>query len=246
MSIPSPPDEIVVLYQDEHVVAVAKPGGMPVHRSKEHARVRQVLVQTVRDQLGRRVNPIHRLDRPTSGVVLMAFESETTAAFVAALGAEETVKEYVALCRGVLAEGEIVLDRPLTNRTTGRVQSAYSEFERLERLALGGAFGEASLVRARIRTGRRHQIRRHLSHLRHPILVDSTYGKGAINRYCRETLGIPRLFLHARRVQLVHPMTGEQLVVEAPLPDDLAEPLGSLRRGMDRMIPTTEQDERVP
>lgn len=224
---------IHVLYRDDHLVAVSKPGGMPVHHSKEHRDASVVLLQTVRDQLGRRVNPLHRLDRPTSGIVLLTFQNADTAAFAEALSRDDTEKIYVALVRGRFPTGRTPVDRPLTNKTSGKVQDARTDFTYLRCVQLGDRFGVASLIEARLHTGRRHQIRRHVSHLRHQILVDSNYGKGAINRYCRNELGIPRLFLHAARLELTHPLTEQRLVIECPLPPDLADPLSRLEPAED-------------
>ncbi len=218
---------ISIAYRDQYVVAANKPGGMPVHRSREHARVKHVLLQTMRDQLGMRVNPVHRIDRATSGLVLLAFDGDSARLFTEALAAPDTHKEYLALVRGRFPD-DAVVDRPLTNKTTGVSQEARTEFRRLAVVDLGGEFGEGSLILARIHSGRRHQIRRHTSHLRHQILVDSTYGKGAVNRHCRAALGISRMFLHALRLTLTHPVTSERLTIEAPLPADLAEPLARL------------------
>ncbi len=165
---------------------------------------------------------MHRLDRPTSGVVLLALSD--TAAWVEALSTAE--KRYVALVRGTLAATEV--DRPLTNRTTGRKQEARTGFEPLGHVSLGDRFGAATLVSVRLYTGRRHQIRRHASHLRHQVLVDTTYGKGAINRYCRDELGFGRLCLHAASLSIAHPHTGAVIHIRDPWPDDLAAPLERL------------------
>jgi tRNA pseudouridine65 synthase len=229
---------IQVLYRDEHLVAVSKPGGMPVHHSSEHRDAKVVLLQTVRNQLGCHVNPLHRLDRPTSGIVLLTLEGadgvpSVTAAFAAALSREDTEKIYIALVRGRFPAGPTTVDRPLTNKTSGKVQEARTDFERIRCVDLGDRFGVASLIEARLHSGRRHQIRRHVSHLRHQVLVDSNYGKGAINRYCRNELGIPRLFLHAARLELTHPITHRRLAIECPLPPDLADPLAKLAPAED-------------
>ena len=105
-------------------------------------------------------------------------------------------------------------DRPLTGEH-GNKQPASSEFERI------AEFSRCSLLRVRITTGRRHQIRRHLDGLAHQIIGDTTYGKGRINQWFRENYGLPRMFLHAARLAVAHPATGEPLDLRAPLPDDL-------------------------
>ncbi len=202
MSAPVP-----ILHRDEQVVAVDKPPGLLVHRSRE-APDRDVLLQRVRDQVGAHVYPVHRLDRPTSGVVLFALSSEATRALQEALRAPEARKEYLVLVRGSTPE-RFGSERPLGGKP------ACTEFERLAELS------RCSLLRARLHTGRRHQIRRHLAHLAHQAIGDTRYGKGRINAFFRDTYGLPRLFLHAALLEVAHPATGEPLRVQSPLAADL-------------------------
>jgi tRNA pseudouridine65 synthase len=227
-TIQDPVVELAILHQDDHIVIVDKPSGMPVHRSKEHARVRTVAMQTLRDQLGRHVFPVHRLDRATSGVLLFALSSESARTFQEALSRPDTEKRYVAIVRGAVKDETFTVERPLTNKESGNPQHSCSHFRRLAVFQVGDRFGDASLVEARIETGRRHQIRRHLSGLRHQVLVDSNYGKGAINRYARDELGFSRMCLHAYRLRLYHPHDESFLTVTAPLPSDVADPLARL------------------
>jgi tRNA pseudouridine65 synthase len=212
MDLPSPTGKLAILYQDDALVAVSKPGGLLVHRTPE-ASDRVFLLQELGAQLGRRVHPVHRLDRATSGVILFAFSSEDTRRLQAALGAEDASKEYLVLVRG-LTERAFVVDRPLQNENKVK-QEARTSFERV------AEFSRCSLLRARLHTGRRHQIRRHLSHSAHQVIGDTSHGKGRINQFFRDHYGLPRLFLHAWLVELLHPRTRERLRIEAPLADDL-------------------------
>jgi len=207
--------EIAILHRDEHVVAVSKPSGIHVHRSPLSPD-RDVLLARVRDRVGMPVHAVHRLDRATSGIVLFALSPESTRAFQEALRADRAEKAYWALVRGTPPES-FRSDRPLTRRSDGVIQPASTEFRRL-----AGARG-FSLVEARLRTGRRHQVRRHLDHLGHQVVGDTSYGKGRINRWLRAEYGLPRLFLHAARVSLLHPFTGVEIEIADPLPPDLAE-----------------------
>jgi tRNA pseudouridine65 synthase len=200
-------DFLEILHQDEEVVIVNKPGGLLVHRSHESSD-RVFLLQELARQIDRRVYPVHRLDRAASGAIAFALSSGAARKLQANLSAADSRKEYLALVRGS-APTRGVIERALTQH------ACRSEFERLAELS------RCSLLRVRISTGRRHQIRRHLSHIRHQVIGDTTYGKGKINRYFRETYGLPRLFLHAWRLELRHPETGERLRIAAPLPDDL-------------------------
>jgi tRNA pseudouridine65 synthase len=203
-----------ILFEDPHLVVADKPGGLLVHRSRESGD-RVFLLQELRNQLGRLLYPVHRLDRAASGAIAFGLSSEAARALQASLQAGDALKEYLALVRGSAPErGET--ERALTDEK-GDPQAARTEFERL------AEFAGLSLLRVRIRSGRRHQIRRHLSHLRHQILGDSSYGKGRINQFFRETYGLPRLFLHAWRLEFRHPFEDRRVTARAPLAADLRE-----------------------
>ncbi len=220
-------EPIRILHQDEHCVVVDKPSGVPVHRSSEHRDAGVPLLQRTRDAVGMHVYPVHRLDRPVSGVVLFALSSAAAAAFQGAMTEGDCVKEYCALVRGAVASPGCS-ERALTNRDTGRIQEAFTEW-----VPLGGwtvpLHGPLSLLQVRIRTGRRHQIRRHLAHERHAVLGDTTHGKGVINRFMREEFGLGRIFLHAARLDLAHPETGARLRVDSGLPPALEGVLEALK-----------------
>lgn len=187
------------------------------------------LLQLVRDQIGAFVYPIHRLDRAASGVVLFALDAEAAAAAQARLHEPETEKLYLVLARGVTEE-RFESRRPL-HTDAGRAQEAWTEFRRV------AVVSGCSLLEVRLHTGRRHQIRRHLAHLAHQVVGDTRYGKGRLNRSFRERYGLPRMFLHARRLTLAHPTTGEPLVIDAPLESDLAAFLRRLPDPPDGLAP---------
>jgi tRNA pseudouridine65 synthase len=201
-----------IIYADESLVAVDKPAGLLVHRSPEAAD-RVFLLQELREQLGCRVYPVHRLDRAASGVIVFALSGDGARELQASLSRAETRKEYLVLVRGETPPAWTV-ERPLTGES-GEKQAARSEFHRL------GTFSRCSLLRARIVTGRRHQIRRHLSACAHQVIGDSSYGKGRINRFFRAQYELPRLFLHSFLLALRHPRTGNALELRAPLAADL-------------------------
>jgi len=204
---------IPIRYCDEHLLIVSKPGGMLVHRTEMSAE-REVLLTRLRDQVGRHLYPIHRLDRATSGLILFGLSSESARLFHDQLRQPSTAKIYLGVCRGECPPS-FTSDRPLTNHRTKTQQSAHSEFKTLE---TDRGF---SAIEARIKTGRRHQIRRHLAHLRSQLIGDTSYGKGRINRWLREEFDLPRLFLHAAKVSLQHPIENQELSVTDPLPEDL-------------------------
>jgi tRNA pseudouridine65 synthase len=208
-----------ILYRDEELVAVDKPSGMTVHRG--WARDGVPALQLLRDQLGRHLYPVHRLDRGTSGVLLFALSSEAARGVQIQLEAHEVGKHYLALCRG--NDPTLVrVDHPLAKEDGGEPRPAVTDFKLL------GGFERYGLYEARPLTGRLHQIRRHLKHASHPIIGDTTYGKGEHNRIFRERFGFHRLALHASEMRLRHPRSGQPLRVHAPLPPELARLLSRL------------------
>jgi tRNA pseudouridine65 synthase len=216
------PTALTILFRDESLIAVDKPAGLAVHRG--WARERDVALVRLRDQIGARVFPVHRLDRATSGVLLFALSAEVAARVYASFAAGEVEKTYLALVRGVPPE-EILVDHPLPpgEDTHAPRVSAQTLILRRE------VFGRYGLVEARPLTGRLHQVRRHLKHISCPLIGDVNYGKGEHNRLFRKRYGLHRLFLHATRLRLPHPVQGGQLDIASPLPADLAAVLRALR-----------------
>jgi len=223
VTIPSPEEpildlprpEISILHEDDWVVVADKPPLLLVHRSRESTD-RVFLLQELSAKVGQHLYPVHRLDRAASGVIAMAKSSEAARALQSSLAADDAVKEYLVLVRGETPERGVI-DRPLTDRSTEArtKKAAWTSFERI------AFFSRSSLLRVRIKTGRHHQIRRHFAHLAHQVIGCSHHGKGRINTFFRETYGLPRLFLHARVLDVEHPSKEGRLRVEAPLAEDL-------------------------
>ena len=213
---------VEVLYRDSALVVVNKPSGLAVHRgySSEHG---DYLLTRVRDALGQHVHLAHRLDRATSGAIALTLAAQWVLPLQRAFEEQRVTKRYLALVRGRFPEPELLVDYaiPKGDGESERVP-AQTHFRRLAEL------DRFSLVEATPRTGRYHQIRRHLKHLRHPIAGDTTYGDGKQNRYVRERFGLMRLFLHASRLGLPHPATDALVTVDAPLPQVLAHTLREL------------------
>ena len=214
-----------ILWQDEHLVAVYKPAGWLVHRTGLDAGETRFVMQTLRDQLGRHVFPVHRLDKGTCGVLVMALHSDAARALSQAFEQHATHKRYLAMVRG-WAPAEAEVNHPLRPDDAppdAPVQDAHTRFRTLARLTLPESSDprfpttRASLVQAEPTTGRRHQIRRHLKHLAHPIIGDATHGKGPLNRWWAERFGQQRLWLHAWQLSLPHPVTGEWLQLHSGL-----------------------------
>lgn len=227
-------ETLEVLYLDPYLVAVHKPAGLLVHRSLIDKRETRFLLQQLRDQLGQRVYPVHRLDKPTSGALLLALDPETARLLTAQFTAGEVHKTYRAIVRGY-TEASGVIDYalreerdPLTDARADPdkpAQPAVTDYERLAQVELPDAVGRYptarySLLRLAPRTGRKHQLRRHLKHIFHPIIGDTTHGDGIHNRFFRERFGSHRLLLEATALRLVHPRSGIPLSISAsPAPE---------------------------
>jgi len=230
---------LAVLYRDDWLVVIDKPAGLLVHRSPVDARETRFAVQLLRDQLGRYVYPVHRLDKGTSGALAFALDPGTARGMSEAFARASVGKTYLALVRGWPDEhGEIDHAlRPVEDdavAATGREpQSARTSYERLAPFELPYRVdryptSRYALLRLRPHTGRRHQLRRHLAHLSHPIVGDSTYGKGAHNRLFARLYGVRRLMLACVRLELTHPVTQQPLRIDAPLAEDFASVLRAL------------------
>ncbi len=215
------------LYRDAALVVVDKPAGLVCHRT-ELAPDRDVVMTRVRDAIGAYVYPVHRLDRGTSGVLVFALSPAMAAALRVAFDEGRVHKTYVGLARG-LVPARVTVDYAIPKAEGSKVRvAAVTELER------AGAGEHCSLVVARPLTGRYHQIRRHLAHLRHPLALDSNYGTGWFNRDLRARVGLERLALHAAEITLPHPAlpaTAPPLRVRADVPADLRAPLAALGLG---------------
>jgi tRNA pseudouridine65 synthase len=218
--IPNNPDELAVPYQDEYYIAVHKPAGLLVHRSWL-SEDRVFLLQRLRDQIGQRVYPVHRLDRATSGVIIFALDSESAQRLNQVFTDQQVHKTYHAVVRGWLPQAEMLIDHAVQDKETNTpYQEAQTRLKELDRAELPVAVdrypqARYSLVEAQPLTGRRHQIRKHLKHISHPIIGDVRYGKGTHNRFFREQLDCQRLLLMAQRLQFTHPISGQQIVINA-------------------------------
>lgn len=224
-------DPLPILHRDPWLVAVAKPAGMAVHRS-EQVHDRAPALQRVRNQLGCWVYPVHRLDRGTSGVLLFALDPDAARRVGEALTRRDVDKRYLAVVRGFAPE-HAEIDHPLREHAEAPPQPARTTLRRLGTVVLPipvGRYPEArySLVELRPHTGRLHQLRKHMAHLRHPIVGDVRHGEGRHNRLFRERFGVHRMLLHARAMTLPHPVTEAPLELCAPPDAELAALLGAL------------------
>ena len=230
-----------IIYQDEHLVVINKPSGLLVHKSPIDKRETRFALQEVRDQIGKYLYPVHRLDKPTSGVLVFALSSEV-AKLLSAQFREHTIqKEYMAVVRGYTKKEELIdynlkvlLDKK-ADKDRNRYkepQLAITHYETLATVELPYPVSRYpvarySLVKLQPKTGRKHQLRRHMKHLLHPIVGDTKYGRNEHNNLFREKFDCHRLLLHANRLSLTHPISGKTLVLDAKM-DEIFERVTNL------------------
>lgn len=209
-----------IIYRDEHLIAINKPHGLLVHRSPIAADASEFALQLLRDQIGMKVNPVHRIDRKTGGILLFAFDKQTEIAMQKAFMENEVSKKYLAIVRGHTPDAEEI-DYPL-RKENGILQDAFTRYTTLKRAELDVPLGKHptsrySLVEAVPTTGRMHQLRKHLSHIFHPIIGDRTHGCNKQNKLFSERWEMTIMLLHASQLTFKHPVSGEEVKIEASL-----------------------------
>ncbi len=199
-------------------MAINKPHGLLVHRSPIATNVDTFAVQELRNQLDRHVFPVHRLDRKTSGVLLFALEENSLKNLQAQFAERQVDKTYWAILRGY-TEDEGFIDYALTN-DKGKTQEAQTAYKTLSKTEIAVPFGKHatsrySLVEAKPQTGRMHQLRKHFAHILHPIIGDRPHGCNKQNKLFKEKWDMTTMLLHAVKLRIEHPKSGETLVIEA-------------------------------
>ena len=228
-----------ILYQDDDVVAVEKPSGLLVHRTNIAPGERLFALQIVRDQIGRLVYPVHRLDRPTSGVLLFGLSSEVGKILTDAFSQGQVQKTYLAIVRGWIDETGTV-DSPIgdlrdytSSGRPGEPKAARSDYRRLALVELPHAVGRYAsaryaLVEVDPKTGKRHQVRRHLKRIGHPVVGDPRHGDRDHNRFFTEHFDLKRLLLSAVELTFPHPRDGTSISVSCRLDDEYVRILAEL------------------
>jgi tRNA pseudouridine65 synthase len=223
-------EPLALLHRDDRIAVFNKPSGLLIHRSYIDRTETRFALQMARDLLGQRVYPVHRLDKPTSGLLLFALSPEDAATLTASFTYGQVRKRYLAVCRGI-APIEGVINHPLLEeqdrhdpfRQEGKEpQEAITTYRRLAAVELPFSVGRYptsrySLLEIEPMTGRRHQIRRHFKHIFHPLVGDVNYGEGRHNRFFREEFNCSRLLLHAAGLTIPHPADGQLMRFTAPL-----------------------------
>lgn len=218
----APVETLDIIYQDEYLIAVHKPAGLLVHRSMIDKHETRFAMQIVRDQIGQHVYPVHRLDKPTSGVLLFALDRSMARQVSDAFAARDTEKTYLAVVRGHTDEADTIdyalkeENDAITDRQAQADKPAQEAVTHYQRLATSelpypvGRYATArySLLRLQPHTGRKHQLRRHMKHIFHPIVGDTTHGDGKHNTFFRDHFDCHRLLLTATDLVLPHPVSG--------------------------------------
>lgn len=240
-----------ILYQSADLVAINKPHGLLVHRSPVAADADEFAVQRLRDQLGQRVYPVHRLDRKTGGVLLFALNEVINATMQQQFMDGRVAKTYWAIVRGYTPD-EQEIDYPLrrgdarpgngdryAGAGTGTLQEAFTRLKTLRRTEIDLPLGKHptsrySLVELTPTTGRMHQLRKHMAHVRHPIIGDRPHGCNKQNKLFLDRFGLNTMLLHARQIAFRHPISAEKITVTAPHQAEFGRMLKTLF-GMDSL-----------
>lgn len=231
-----------IIYQDDELVAINKPSGLLVHRSMIDRHETRFAMQMVRDHIGKRVYPVHRLDKPTSGVLLFALSPEIARIMSEQFAQRIPSKTYHALVRGYTAP-HAVIDYALKEEwdinperlqdSDKAAQEAVTEYKTLQTFELPYPVGRYetarySWIEINPKTGRKHQIRRHMKHIFHPIVGDTTHGDGKHNQFFRDQFDSHRLLLHASALKIEHPLKLETLVLSAELSNEMQVVINSI------------------
>ena len=232
-----------ILYRDNFLVAINKPAGLLVHRSNIDRHETRFAVQLLRDQIGQRVHPLHRLDKGTSGVLLFALDADSAREVGGQFERNEIDKRYLAVVRGWPPDAGTI-DRALSRQfddygrklgpdSPTEALPAITDYRRLATVELPEAVdryptSRYALVSLTPKSGRQHQLCRHMKHIAHPIIGDATWGKGGHNRSFQQRYACGRMLLACTRLELTHPLDGRRLSIAAPLDQGFAHVVSAL------------------
>lgn len=229
-----------ILFDDEDLIAIFKPPGLFVHRSEDAAHEDEAVLTQLRKATKTWLYPLHRLDRPTVGVLVFAKNKATASVLGKAFEAREVDKTYLAVVRGWFPFEHVHVDYAIAREKGAPLKEAQTDFRGLARGRLAipvGRYPEArySLVEAKPKSGRYHQIRKHLAHLRYPIVGDTVHGDGRHNRLYREHFDLHRLLLLARSIRFKHPRHQQPIEIVADLDEAFKQVFEAFDWSSDRL-----------
>ena len=228
--------ELEILYQDNYLVAINKPAGLLVHRTPMARDAKVFALQELRNQLDKHVYPAHRLDRKTSGVLLFSLSPEVDSLMKKQFQNREPKKTYWTIVRGFTLE-KGVIEKALL-KESGELQDAITYYKKLNQAQLDIPVSKyptirISLLEVKPITGRTHQIRKHMAHLRHYIIGDKPHGDCKINKVFEEKLGLYNMLLHAKKLSFKHPITKQEIHIEAKIPEHFKNILNQFDHEVD-------------
>lgn len=217
-----------ILFQDDHLIAINKPSGILVHRTRI-SEDEVFVLQLLRDQINQKIYPVHRLDRGTSGVLIFGKTKEAASLLASQFRDKKVQKTYWAVVRGYVEETGII-DYPIAKEKGKPLQEAITNYRKIAQSELNFSVGKYptsrySLVEIQPETGRFHQIRKHFAHLRHPVINCKKHGDVKHNNYFRKELGISRMLLHASQIVFAHPFDNQMIILNAQFDDEFKEAL---------------------
>lgn len=240
MSIEKPILEI--LFEDDFYIGINKPAGILVHKTSI-AKEEETLwaLQHLRDQIGQKVYPLHRIDRPTSGILMFAKSSEAASLLQPPFPTTEIEKFYLCIVRGYMEDKHGVINHPLKKKLIGELQKAQTSYWSLAQSEIPFPSSPKyptsrySLLKVYPHTGRMHQIRRHMAHARHYVIGDSTHGDNKQNNFFRTQFGLENMLLHAWEISFSHPYTKQEINLLADLPGHFLKTMNILGLHSDQI-----------
>lgn len=213
-----------ILFEDEQLIIIDKPAGLLVHRTRQAFGEDENALIQLRDQIGSWVSPVHRLDRATSGILLFAKNEDVLPSLKAIFMEREIKKNYLTIVRGIPSEKEGLIDHPLHSERSNRLQEAQTKYRVLAESEIPynstGRYPTSrySLLEMDLLTGRTHQIRRHLAHIRHYIIGDKKHGDNKQNIFFEKQFALQNLLLHSWKLSFSHPISNKKITLTCPPP----------------------------
>lgn len=235
-----------IIYEDDFYICINKPAGVLVHKTNIAKDESELLaLQILRDQIGKKVYPLHRIDRPTTGALLFSKSSEAASLLQPLFPTTEVEKFYLCIVRGYMEDNHGIINHALKKKLIGELQEAQTSYWSLAQSEIPFSSSPRyptsrySLLKVYPHTGRMHQIRRHMAHARHYVIGDSTHGDNKQNIFFRTQFGLDNMLLHAWELSFIHPFTKQEINLQADLPDHFLKTMGFLGLHSDEVKPSS-------